>query len=152
MLECDVIFNTRYHYDSYRGYLSSDLFDLHRIAIHEFGHVLGLDHPDDAHQHVDAIMNSRTSDTDHLQADDIAGIQALYGTPAHAPPATGNGRLANISTRMQVGTGDNVMIGGFVIQGRARKKSLFARLGHRLISPGHWQIQPWSCMIRRAPF
>ncbi len=129
MLECDVIFNSRYHFDSYRGSLSTDPFDLHRIAIHEFGHVLGLDHPDDHHQHVDAIMNSRTSDTDHLQLDDIAGIQSLYGRPPNAPAATGNGRLANISTRMRVGTGDNVMIGGFVIQGTRAKKVIIRALG-----------------------
>jgi hypothetical protein len=129
MLECDVIFNSNYHFDSYRGSLSTDPFDLHRIAIHEFGHVLGLDHPDDAHQNVAAVMNSRTGDTDHLQADDISGIRALYGQPVHAPPATGNGRLANISTRMRVGTGDNVMIGGFVIQGARAKKIIIRALG-----------------------
>ena len=42
MTECDVIFNTAYHFDSYRGPLATNL-DFHRIAIHEFGHVLGLD-------------------------------------------------------------------------------------------------------------
>ena len=138
MLECDVIFNSRYHFDSYRGSLSTDLLDLHRIAIHEFGHILGLDHPDEAHprQTVAAIMNSRTSDTDHLEADDIAGIRALYGTPAHAPPAIGNGRLANISTRMRVGTGDNVMIGGFVIQGSRAKKIVIRALGPSTHLPG----------------
>ena len=136
MLECDVIVNSKYHFDSYRGSLSTDPFDLHRIAIHEFGHVLGLDHPDDAHQRVAAIMNSRTSDTDHLELDDIAGIQALYGKPAHAPPATGNGRLANISTRMRVGTGDNVMIGGFVIQGTRSKKIIIRALGPSTHLPG----------------
>ncbi len=129
MLECDVIFNSRYHFDSYRGSLLTDPFDLHRIAIHEFGHVLGLDHPDDAHQQVTAIMNSRTSDIDQLQSDDIAGIQAIYGKPAPAPPATGNGRLANISTRMRVGTNDNVMIGGFIIQGTRAKKIIIRALG-----------------------
>ena len=138
MLECDVIFNSRYHFDSYRGSLSTNLFDLHRIAIHEFGHVLGLDHPDEAHprQNVAAIMNSRTSDTDHLQADDIAGIRALYGTPVHPPPAAGNGRLANISTRMRVGTGDNVMIGGFVIRGSRAKKIIIRALGPSTHLPG----------------
>lgn len=136
MVECDVIFNSTYHFDSYRGSLSTDPFDLHRIAIHEFGHVLGLDHPDKAHQSVAAVMNSRTSDTDHLEPDDISGIQFLYGKPPHAPPATGNGRLANISTRMRVGTGDNVMIGGFVIQGTRAKKIVIRALGPSTHLPG----------------
>ena len=129
MIECDVLFNTKYHFDSYRGSLSTNPFDLHRIAIHEFGHVLGLDHPDEDHQNVSAIMNSRTSDTDHLQSDDIAGIRALYGQPANAPPATGNGRLANISTRMRVGIDDNVMIGGFIVKGARSKKVIIRALG-----------------------
>ncbi len=45
--EGDVIFNNRENWDSYRGPLQTDL-DFHRVALHEFGHVLGLDHPDSA--------------------------------------------------------------------------------------------------------
>ena len=48
LLEADVIFNSTYDYDSYRGALQPDVEDFHRIALHEFGHVLGLDHPDEA--------------------------------------------------------------------------------------------------------
>ena len=39
----------------------------------------GLDHPDEHGQVVSAIMNSKTSDLDRLQADDIEGIHAIYG-------------------------------------------------------------------------
>jgi hypothetical protein len=133
MTEADVIFNNKYRFDSYREAHPPPnivgLFDLHRIAIHEFGHVLGLDHPDEANppQHVDAIMNSRVGDFDNLQADDIAGIHFLYGTPAIPPSETGH--LANISTRMQVGTGDNVMIGGFILTGTRSKEVMIRALG-----------------------
>jgi hypothetical protein len=137
MVECDVIFNSRYRFDSYRGPLTPGTPDFHRVAIHEFGHVLGLDHPDARPgQNVAAIMNSHTSDTDHLELDDVAGIQALYGKPARAPAAVGNGRLANISTRMRVGTGDNVMIGGFVIQGTRAKRLIIRALGPSTHLPG----------------
>jgi len=83
--EADVIFSTREDWNSYRGGLrrASDggtLYDLRRVALHEFGHVLGLDHPDDFGQRVTAIMNSSVSDIDALKADDIAGGQFLYGT------------------------------------------------------------------------
>jgi hypothetical protein len=52
--------------------------DVRRAALHELGHVLGLDHPNDWGQSVEAVMNSRLSDIDALTPDDIAGAQALY--------------------------------------------------------------------------
>jgi hypothetical protein len=86
-IESDVIFNTAITWDSYRGplrYPDGQLScDLRRVALHEFGHVLGLDHPNEDRQTVDALMNSVTSDLDHLTADDIDGAQALY--PPQAP-------------------------------------------------------------------
>lgn len=131
MTECDIQFNRGLSYNSYRGLLQPPE-DLHRVALHELGHVLGLDHPDQDHpavgytkQYVGAIMNSEISDLDNLAADDIAGIQALYGTPANPPlPA----RLANISTRVRVSSGSAVMIGGFIIQ-NATKRVLIRALG-----------------------
>ena len=85
MIEADNIFNSSLHWDSYRGPIQynskkhSYVYDFHRVAIHEFGHTLGLDHPDDFGQTVSAIMNSHISDLDHLADDDIAGIKSLYG-------------------------------------------------------------------------
>ena len=134
MQECDVIFNTRNHFDSYRGDLIPGAMDLHRVALHEFGHVLGLDHP--TQPHVDAVMSAYVGDIDSIQADDLAGIQTLYGKPLRAPGPTSNGRLVNISTRMQVGTGDNVMIGGFVVQGTRPKKVIIRALGTSTHLPG----------------
>lgn len=126
MHECDVIFNTRNHFDSYYGGLMGNTMDFHRVALHEFGHVLGLDHPTG---HADSIMTAFVDDTDTLQADDIAGIQVLYGKPLRAPGPTSNGRLVNISARMQVGTGNNVLISGFVVQGTRAKRVLIRALG-----------------------
>lgn len=83
--EADVIFNTAWSWDSYRGYLRSSE-DFYRVALHEFGHVLGLDHPDQAGQYINAVMNSVVSDIDGLMADDINGAHALY--PAQAPAIT----------------------------------------------------------------
>jgi hypothetical protein len=82
--EADVVFNAAFSWNSYRGNLRNAsgggrLWDLHRVALHEFGHVLGLNHPDDAGQSVTAIMNSRISNTDSLQSDDIGGVRAIYG-------------------------------------------------------------------------
>jgi len=76
--ETDVIFNNNVTWNSYRG-PRQGVFDFHRVALHEFGHVLGLDHPDHYGQSVTAIMNSTISDLDQLAADDIAGARFLYG-------------------------------------------------------------------------
>ena len=87
--EADIVFNTAYSWDSFRGPLSSRAgkLDIQRVAIHELGHVLGLDHPDQASppQAVSAIMNSRISSIDTMTADDIAGAQILYGAPGFVP-------------------------------------------------------------------
>ncbi|MBS0658051.1 MAG: matrixin family metalloprotease [Verrucomicrobia bacterium] len=88
--EADVVFNARLAFDSYRGSLqvgSPTVYDFRRVALHEFGHVLGLDHPDQAGQSVAAIMNSRVSNVDQLLLDDINGAQSIYGTPEPTPPA-----------------------------------------------------------------
>jgi hypothetical protein len=83
-IEADTVFNSNLSWNSYRGDLRNaagggTLYDLHRVALHEFGHTLGLDHPDDFGQSVKAIMNSRVSNIDSLQPDDIRGAQAIYG-------------------------------------------------------------------------
>ncbi|MCY4386966.1 MAG: matrixin family metalloprotease [Desulfurellaceae bacterium] len=78
--DTDVLFNPTYSWSTYSGSWRVDVEDLHRVAIHEFGHVLGLGHPDDHGQSVNAIMNSKTTwGPDRLQADDIVGIRSIYG-------------------------------------------------------------------------
>jgi hypothetical protein len=88
--EKDVIFNSNRTWNSYRGALRSGLSEFRRVALHEFGHVLGLDHPDQANpaQFVTAVMNSTVSGIENLTADDIAGAKALYDVNgAGATPA-----------------------------------------------------------------
>jgi hypothetical protein len=61
------------------------------MLTHELGHAFGLEHPDEAGQAVDAIMNSRLSDFDVLQDDDVRGIGFLYGDGANVMDGEGDG-------------------------------------------------------------
>ena len=88
MAEADILFNNAKPWDSYRGALrfgpnGNLIGDLQRISLHELGHAIGLDHPDEAGQNVAAIMNSLISDRYILAADDIAGAQFLCWCPQY---------------------------------------------------------------------
>ena len=86
--DADVVFNLNKRWAVYDGPLRTSggetVYDFRRVAVHEFGHVLGLNHPDDHGQSHRAIMNRHPSDIDRLQADDINGVRALYGTDPDA--------------------------------------------------------------------
>ena len=143
LVEADILFNTAQVFDSYRGDLRYGgngfaLADIRRVFLHELGHAIGMNHsPDD-----DAIMNAYTSDRETLAHDDIAGAQAMYGAPAAPPPppppapVPSSSRLVNISTRMNVGAGDDVLIGGFVVSGTEAKTLLLRAIGPALAGAG----------------
>ena len=66
-----------------------------------------------------------------------------------------NSTLGNISTRSFVQTGDNVMIGGFIVQGTAAKRVILRAIGPELgglhiIFPMHWLIPPWNCTMAQG--
>jgi hypothetical protein len=85
VIEGDVVFNTpTFAWNSYRGaqrFLASGapLVDLRRIALHEFGHVLGLGHPFEHGQTVTPSIMNYNMAIETVQYDDEKGIQALYG-------------------------------------------------------------------------
>jgi hypothetical protein len=93
LVEADTLFDANRSWTTYAGPLRTDTsgnvsYDFHRVVIHELGHVLGLDHPDDSGQSVQAIMNRRVSNLDTTQADDLAGVSAIY--PGSSPALRGN--------------------------------------------------------------
>jgi hypothetical protein len=164
LIEMDVLFNKAIVWDSYRGSLRFPIgggmavADIRRVFLHEVGHGIGLNHPDQAGQNVNAVMNATISDLENLAGDDISGIQALYGAPvapppptptpapppptptpppaSTPPPAAPSAQLANISTRMHVGTGENVLIGGFMVTGSQSKKLILRAMGPSLGAAG----------------
>jgi hypothetical protein len=140
--EADTLFNNAYTWDSYRGALRPGVIDFHRVAIHEFGHTLGLDHPDQHGQTVTAIMNADVSDIDTVQPDDIAGVQSIYSSgPAYQSGSTAPAPvMLNISTRAFVGTGDNVLIGGFIVQGSMPATVVLRAMGGSLSASGFTSV------------
>ena len=79
LVQADIILNGSEKFDIFGGALSpfgplSDRYDFRRAALHELGHVIGLEHEDTKQ----AIMAPEISDIDRLQPDDIAGVEALY--------------------------------------------------------------------------
>ena len=146
--EADILFNRNQSFDSYRGQLRFNssgwaIGDIRRVLTHELGHALGLDHPDQHGQNVDAIMNSMISNRETLSADDISGAQSMYAVPTPTPsptpmptPNPSESHFANISTRMDVGTGNNVMIAGFTVRGSQSKTVIVRVLGPTLGSYG----------------
>lgn len=109
-VESDIVFNSARTYDSYRGQLRSDAYDIQRIALHELGHVLGLAHPDEAGQTVTAIMNSRIGNIYEAQTDDITGVRTLYGAPSTVPAndSFANATAITVSGSSQAVTGTNI--------------------------------------------
>jgi hypothetical protein len=66
----------------------------------------------------------------------LKGVVAVFFLIATTAFAQTPGSLGNISTRLQVGTGGNVMIAGFIIQGSSPKKVIIRALGPSLTQFG----------------
>ncbi|KAJ6877764.1 metalloendoproteinase 1-like [Populus alba x Populus x berolinensis] len=71
----------RLHFDAEEKWSANpamDQFDLESVAVHEIGHLLGLDHSSDSNAVMYSGIPSGTKKRD-LAQDDIDGIHALYG-------------------------------------------------------------------------
>lgn len=80
--EADIVVNQSESFDIFDGNLVQfgkefAGLDFRRVALHELGHAIGLDH--DELNALPAIMAPTIGNLDRLQADDIAGVNALYG-------------------------------------------------------------------------
>ena len=75
------------HFNNAEAWKVGSGIDLFSVALHEAGHALGLGHSDNP----EAVMYPYYKQATGLTSDDIAAIQALYGSPSSktaAPPVT----------------------------------------------------------------
>ena len=89
-IQTGITFNSNFGWSIYTGPIRSGAYDFQRVAVHELGHALGLGHEDA----VPAIMHTQTGSIEHPQADDIAGVRAIYGAASaimftSSPPGPG---------------------------------------------------------------
>ena len=138
LTEADVVFNTKYSWNSYRGNTrradgGGNLIDLRRIALHEFGHAIGLDHPDDHGQSVAAIMNSRASNIDSLQADDTSGIRSIYGGTTAAPVTTDT-----------LQSGSRLTVGQTLVSTNRRYRLIYQSDGNLVLYDDVDRTAPWA--------
>lgn len=82
-----------------------------------------------------AIPPATGGDNTDIGAFEVQTTPPPPPTPTATPTAT-PGSLGNVSTRLQVGTGDNVLFAGFIIQGNASKTVLIRSAGPSLTSFG----------------
>lgn len=68
--------------------------------------------------------------------DEAGNVEAAPASPDAIVLLTPSGQLLNISTRLRVQTGDNVLIGGFIITGTDAKKILIRGIGPSLANAG----------------
>src|SRR5947209_593655 len=73
----DVIFNSNLQWTSAPRLAPEAPFNFRSVAMHEFGHVLGLNHEDNTL----AVMNTHYHPNPRLHADDRLGLRSLYPGP-----------------------------------------------------------------------
>jgi len=78
LVEWDAVFNSNYTFGNFDG--TTTVMDYQNIATHEFGHALGLGHPDDSCTEETMYRFAAFNETKKrtLEAGDIAGVQSLY--------------------------------------------------------------------------
>jgi hypothetical protein len=107
--EGDVILNNEYRYGNGVG-----VVDLWSVAVHEIGHALGLAHTSATGM---AVMWPTYTLRTKLNADDIAGIQAIYGGPRKTDRYESAGQGVSFATAVDLSSQINPLTQSAVITG-----------------------------------
>jgi hypothetical protein len=85
IIQTDIVFNNNISWNVSTTPMTNNVYDFQRVAVHELGHALGLDHEDSG---VPTIMNTYAGNIQVPQQDDIDGVEAIYGglSAVSAPP------------------------------------------------------------------
>ncbi len=100
IIDADIAFNPQYQFSTSTPSLPGH-YDLESVAIHEVGHLLGLEHDGIAHAAMYPFGDTGIGQTRTLSPDDVAGIAYLY------PAAGFNSMTGNISGQVSL-NGDGV--------------------------------------------
>ncbi|MBI5040189.1 MAG: matrixin family metalloprotease [Gammaproteobacteria bacterium] len=118
--EADIVFNSKENWDVYAGTLYGYATDFRRVAVHELGHALGLDHEND----VPAIMASVVGNIEAPRTDDVTGVKALYGLAGGDDfgnsLGTAHAIAPNSTTNGVIGTGSDVDVFRIRLASRGR--------------------------------
>jgi hypothetical protein len=107
LTQTDIVFNKNESWNVYSTAWQSwpwfGVSDFQRVAVHELGHALGLDHEDSG---VPTIMKTYIGNTTTPQPDDVGGVAAIYGvTKLHLTVTkSGTGTVTSAPEGISCGT------------------------------------------------